>query len=219
MQRPWNKDDFIFCYSFVTDFIYKWQNQINEPLYKLDVSINRKFNTIIGNVDLSTILEYAFSYSYDFMQDIELFYVDRKLKAKLDKLIVGNIYKYKSFIYDDDIHISDIEYQCKLLGLHKKLVTNNPQRWEIMIWYEYIPLSWKKTDYKKDKLDSISPNINTASPEEISQIYPPSITVELAQKVVALRKAIGKIKTVEDLEKIKGITKDQINWISRYSRK
>lgn len=215
MQRPWNRKDFNYCYQFVMDFIIKLQNQVNERLYKVELKNVYSMNMKIGKIDLSQILERACGFMFEFEEEIEWFYADGKLMNDMRTLKMGKIYSFEISSFENNILKSLMTYKGKLLGMHEKLVTNNPERWEVMIWYNILPLTWKRIDYENSEVSEYSLSINTDSAERICEIS--NTSMELAEKVVALRKALGKIKSKKDLKKIDGITEEQIFWLTRYA--
>lgn len=221
MQRQWNREDAMFCYGFVSETIIKWQEEELEPIYITDLIDKYIFEKKIGDVILS---ENSYGYSCSFLYAlgqpiVDLIYVDKFVKEKIDKLISEKDYLYLEKIYKNGKLETIIEYKIKLLNINKKLITNNPERWEITLWYNQIPLTWYRKDYKDDKVINETPCINTANENELRSIYEDLITEKIAKKIVSLRKAIGKICHIEDLKKIDGITNEQIMWLASFTRK
>ncbi|MCX6383466.1 MAG: helix-hairpin-helix domain-containing protein [Actinobacteria bacterium] len=137
---------------------------------------------------------------------------------KIKVLEEGKIYKFSYDIHVNSELDSKISKQIKLLGESIRLLTNNPARWEIAILYENIPLSWKRQDFKNNELIKETPCINSASTEEIVEIYPDIINFKLAQEIVKYRKNVAPIQNIEDLKRIPGINDQQIHWIADFSR-
>ncbi|WP_170948149.1 hypothetical protein, partial [Paenibacillus sp. 7516] len=58
MQRPWIKDDAEFCYSFVSNIIFKWQQEQLELIYEIKIDPKWSKQSRIehlGNVELIAI--------------------------------------------------------------------------------------------------------------------------------------------------------------------
>jgi len=220
MQRPWNKEDALFCYSFVADIVMKWQSEEMQPIYIPRIDTNYSWKTKLGKVDISNQLEGGciYSFGFDFGEEMQLIYVDYKLKKKLDNLVPENEYLYNSEFYKEGKLVNRVEYKVKLLSINKKLVINNPETWEIMFWFKYIPFTWHKEQYKDGELIEKSPCINTATIEELVKINDTIIKRSLAGKIVSLRKAIGEISSKNDLKKVNNITDEQISWLVRFTK-
>ena len=97
------------------------------------------------------------------------------------------------------------------------VVTNNPERWEVIFWYKHVPFTWNFRRYKNGKVIERSACLNTANIESLRKINKDLISREIAQSIISLRKKIGKIQSEKDLKEIKKITKEQIDWLARYS--
>lgn len=219
MQRPWNREDAMFCYSFASETIIKWQEEELEPIYNPRFPIDSyKSETKIGDVVISEYLEHGCYYDYGFDSTVELIYVDKFVKEKLDELIPEKIYLYSDKTLKEGELNTVIECNIKLLNVNKKLITNNPERWEIALWYNQIPFTWNKKDYKDGKVFKETPCINTANEEELHSLNEDIITKKMARKIISLRRAVGKICSTEDLKKIDGINDEQIMWLSRFTR-
>lgn len=113
----------------------------------------------------------------------------------------GMLYKYKTILHN----------------ISFELTTNNPPRWQTMMWFEYVPFSWYRTDYSNGKKIREPININTVSLKRFKDEFGWIISNNKAIKIINLRKALGKIKSVSDLNKIKELTEDEIEWITRFS--
>ena len=220
MQRPWNEEDALFCYSFVADIVMKWQSEEMQPIYIPRIDTNYNLKTKLGKIDISTQLEGGciYDFGFAFSEEMQLIYVDYKLKKKLDNLVPENEYLYSSEFYEEGKLGNRVEYKVKLLSINKKLVINNPKTWEIMFWFKYIPFTWHKEQYKDGVLIEESPGINTATIEELVKINDTLIKRSLASKIVSLRKAIGEISSKNDLKRVDNITDEQISWLVRFTK-
>lgn len=216
MQRPWNKDDAQFCYSFASNMIMKWQSLEMQPLYTPKVDKSYSFKEKIGEIDLSSKLENACYYELDFYSNEVMFliYVDQDRKKKLDDICLEHEYEYITEGYENGLLVDKNKRKVKILNLNLKLVTNNPERWEAIFWLIILPFTSYRETYKDGKLIEKTPSINTAKVSELRKINETVIDKNLALKVVSLRKAIGKICSKEDLRKIKNITDEQIDWLA-----
>ncbi|OGU29038.1 MAG: hypothetical protein A2057_05400 [Ignavibacteria bacterium GWA2_35_9] len=86
-----------------------------------------------------------------------------------------------------------------------------------MLWFEYVPFSWYRTDYINGKIIKQSVNINTVSLKNFKQNFNWIVSDDKAIKILNLRKALGKIKDIDDLKQIKGLTNNEIEWIARFT--
>lgn len=219
MQRQWNREDAMFCYSFASETIIKWQEEEFEPIYNPRFPVDSyKSETKIGDVVISEYLEHGCYFDFGFSSAVELIYVDKLAKQKFDKLIPGKKYLYSDNIFREGKLDTVINFNVELLNVEKKLITNNPERWEVTLWYDQIPFTWERKDYKNGKLFKETISINTADEKELHSINKNIITKKMAKKIISLRKAIRKICSTEDLKKIDGINNEQIMWLSRFTR-
>jgi len=220
MQREWNTEDATFCYDFVFDFVIKYQNSLNQPLYKIKHESNHSSQETYGNINISDGSEGKLSYLYleKFKShEMQLLYVNEKLKDKLGKLVLEKKYVFEKRGFRDKSLEFIIKYKTILHNISFELTTNNPQRWQIMMWFEYVPFSWYRTEYSNGMKIKESVNINTVSLKRFKEEFGWIISNNKAIKIINLRKALGKIKSVSDLKKIKELTEDEIEWITRYS--
>lgn len=219
INRPWNREDAMFCYSFASEIVIKWQEEESEPIYNPRIYIDSyKDKTKIGDVVISEYLEHGCYYDFGFDSVVELIYVDKLTKQKLGKLVPGKKYLYSSNSYREGKLNCKIKFNIELLNIEKKIITNNPERWEVTLWYNKIPFTWNRKDYKNGRLYKETISINNANEKELHSINENIITKKMAKKIASLRKVIGKICSIEDLKKIDGITDEQINWLSEFTR-
>ena len=64
--------------------------------------------------------------------------ISKQLKEKVDKLKVNKIYKCESRRYKDGILDNHVKYTIKIKSFFTKLITNNPPRWQLFIWFENL---------------------------------------------------------------------------------
>ncbi len=224
MQRPWAEKDAKFCYNFVCDVVLRWEQEELEAIYvpKFDREYEKRHSEIvkIGPVTIQgeDFLKGGILYDFDWGEHLWLIYVRRELKDKLDKLETEKEYEYVTENYVDGQLNVRISNKVKLRAVNSRLATNYPERWEVILWTEQLPLTWKREDYEEGKKVKESPCINTASVSEITAIYEKIITKAVARKIVAYRSSTGPIRTIEDLRKISGLTDSQVSWLAHFSR-
>jgi len=54
----------------------------------------------------------------------------------LDRLEKNRIYSQRTERFVDDVKDHTNDVQVEILGKYKFLMTNNPERWGIILWYE-----------------------------------------------------------------------------------
>ncbi len=215
LNRAWNKEDAYYCYNFATDVIVRWENEELEPVqtYVPDKKYDHKYK--LGDFKFSTGKG---SMVYLFKRDESMlsFYIEQDEDPNLKRLIPDNEYIFTKELYIDDVLDRTITQKVKLLNFICNFITHNPTRWEGAIWYTDIPFSYHFTKYENGIVVKQTPNINTATLDEIKNIHE-LISIELAKKIINLREAIGRIRSENDLKKIEGITEEQIRRISSNS--
>ena len=224
MQRPWAEKDAKFCYNFVCDVILRWEQEQLEALYvpKLDKE-DEKGHSEIVKIGLVTIqgedfLEGGVLYDFRWGEHLWVTYVRRELKDKLGKLETEKEYEYVTEDYTDGQLNVRISKKVRLRAVNSRLATNYPERWEVILWTEQLPLTWKREDYEEGKKVKESPCINRASVSEIVGICDEVITKAVARKIIAYRRDVGPMRSIEDLRKISGLTEPQVSWLAYFSR-
>ncbi len=140
MQREWNREDALFCYSFAVNTVLMWQSREKEEVYKTNFEDNKTLKRKIGNMTIPEETEEGCYYFEPSDVMIELMYGNSNLIEKLQKLKINNIYKLQNDLIDngEKMKSSHISTQIKFLGLHCFLLVNNPEKWCIIIWYELL---------------------------------------------------------------------------------
>lgn len=213
MQRPWKREDALFCYSFVADTIVRWQAFEFPPLYKLEPFHTSGSDSIAG-IDLEGANRNGMMYGWGDGETMELMYCSRLLKKRLEELKVETEHIYISDVAWDENRRNHREEMVKLLGIDSRLVTNSPERYMVIIWYREVPFTSKFAKYENDRLVERPLCINSATSQELASIHEDVIPFELAAKIVSLRNAIGRISGSDDLRKIPGISEQQILWLA-----
>ncbi|MEX0772361.1 MAG: helix-hairpin-helix domain-containing protein [Balneolales bacterium] len=215
MQRPWENEDALFIYSFASNYIYKWQSQELEPLYELGSEFHDyEIQESIAGIKL---LEDSHAYSYfDERQEIQIFYVDAKTKEALSKLEEGKVYKYHSNHLKKGVLESEFNYNILLHKLLYNLETNNPPRWEIILKYSIVPLTWHRKEYRSNKIIKETASLNDSSTDELVKID--KIGKKTAQKIISYRNKKGKFKSGDDVKKVEGLSYKQIDELLKYTR-
>jgi hypothetical protein len=138
MQRPWKREDAVFCYSFAINTALRWLNREKERLYTPKLDKEYVFSETIGGISLAKKAEGGCFYYYDSDERVYLTYADKSIKRRFSKLSREKIYKYKTVQYVDGKKESVREEKIQILGMHSFLLVNEPERWGILIWYKSI---------------------------------------------------------------------------------
>jgi len=214
LGRDWNKDDALFCFHYVCDELLKWQYEDKEAI---EVG---KFSFENNTTWKYTINSYSFENNsvgcmYIFSGDdrMDLMYIQDEEFNDFNNIEVGKNYSYKTEVYENGKINKIIENEIHLLGYKKNVITNNPLRWEVVIWYKENMLSYKNTEYHEENIITSPVDINNATADDIINLDVELFNKEIAEIIVNYIKAIGGLKNLDDLKQISGITEDQINCI------
>ncbi|MEG2001395.1 MAG: hypothetical protein RR053_08405, partial [Evtepia sp.] len=140
MQRDWNKEDASFCYSFVVDTVYKWQNMQRGRLYEPSEdflefvkSVNRVQR--IDSVDLTDLFpEHGCLYMSN--STGMLFYTDRDTaKFIRDRIRVGETHSLQSITITDKIETYNHTEDIVIEYINIRLALNDYPAWEVVLWY------------------------------------------------------------------------------------
>ncbi len=135
MQRPWNRDDANFCYTFSANTILRWQSREKEELYIPKLDKKYEFVQTINNINITQNAEIGCLYAYD-NHEFVLCYAPKETMRLLDRLEKNRIYSQRTERFVDDVKDHTNDVQVEILGKYKFLMTNNPERWGIILWYE-----------------------------------------------------------------------------------
>jgi hypothetical protein len=217
MQRPWSTEDAMFCYQFAADNVLKWQNEEFKPLYP--ITWDKKYSSVthIAGIELAHEDSTAFI-SFEGDEEIESYIVSSDVVNKLNTLATDRTYVKSTDHLEDGVLTSKLTLQIHINTLSKRLLTNNPPRWQVGIWYEQVPLTWRRIDFKDGVKIAESPCINTADTKAIMEINENVFDEASAQAIIRFRTQSGDIRSLEDLKEIKELTTDQVHWIARCSR-
>jgi hypothetical protein len=137
LQREWNVDDALFCYSFASSTALKWQEAEKKP-----INVNNwdpaKYHRMekLSDIDLTNTFEGGCAYYDNPNKFMQLWYLDKARKVDIEKLEVGGEYVLEWANYE----YGKLEREGKsiylLKGVYTELTTNNPERWKVIIWYE-----------------------------------------------------------------------------------
>jgi hypothetical protein len=213
LGREWNRNDALFCFSYVCDEILKWQYEDAEAIetgkFKFDFEDRTSHRYEINSYKFETeMITYFVLLGPD---EMELIHISDEKFNDFNDIKIGNNYIYKTEVYQNDDIISVEERTIEILGYRKKIITNNPIRWEVIIWYKNLDLTTKFTEYDEGQIVKGPININNATVEEVISLNEQIFNHDIASSIINYIKAIGGIKTLEELKQIKGITQDQIN--------
>lgn len=138
MQRDWKREDATFCYSYATNVLLRWQAKEKERLYVPIPDKQYIFNETIAGINITKESEGGCSYIYDGDQRVYLFYTNKAIKRRFEKTSKNRNYKYRTITYIDGKRDSVREEEIELLGRHVFLISNEPERWGVVIWYRSI---------------------------------------------------------------------------------
>src|SRR5450756_1788666 len=138
MQRAWEKDDAIYCYSYAANVLLRWQAKEKERLYVPRFDKEYVFNETIAGINITKESEDGCSYLYERDQRVYLFYTSKAIKRRFEKTKKNQVYGYRTVIYINGKRDSVRERKIELLGRYVFLVTNEPERWGVVIWYREI---------------------------------------------------------------------------------
>lgn len=138
MQRPWTRDDALFCYNFVANTILRWQFHDKGKLYPLISDKEYIFNESIAGINITKHSEGGCYYCYDDNNRLYLFYTSKQIKRRFDKVKKNKEYLFKTVSYIDGKRDSVVEEKIILLGKYIFLMTSEPEKWGIVIWYKTI---------------------------------------------------------------------------------
>jgi hypothetical protein len=138
LQRSWEKDDAIFCYSYVANVVLGWQAKEKERLYVPKLDVEYVFNETIAGINITKESEHGCYYFFGGDEMLHLFYTSKAIKRRFEKLKKNKIYMCKSVEYVNGKRNKVHEKKMELLGQYIFLMTNEPERWGVVIWYRII---------------------------------------------------------------------------------
>lgn len=135
MQRPWNEHDARFCYDFASSAVLFWQSQDADRLYPVNLPDKHEWEVSIGDVVIPRGTEMGCGYFPENREEMESYFVSRELKDDLialepesSVLLVGKVYK-------NGVLERKYSYSIIVLACYARLATNNPERWEVILWW------------------------------------------------------------------------------------
>jgi hypothetical protein len=138
MQREWRKEDAVFCYNFAANTILRWQSKEKQRFYTYTPDKQYRWEETIGGIKLSKETDIGCSYYYNDENRLSLIYTTNSKKRRFEKLPVGKFYSYKTVTFIDGKKEKEFEEMIELLGVHTFLVTNEPERWSVIVWFRSI---------------------------------------------------------------------------------
>lgn len=138
MQRDWCKEDAVFCYNFAANTILRWQSKEKQRFYTYKPDKEYRWEETFGGIKLGKESVHGCSYIYDDQNRLSLIYTTKAKKRRFEKLPVGKFYSYKTVTFIDGKKEREHEETIELLGVHSFLVTNEPERWSVIVWYRSI---------------------------------------------------------------------------------
>jgi hypothetical protein len=129
------KQDARFCYDFASSAVLFWQGQDADRLYPVNLSDKHEWEVSIGDVVIPRGTEIGCGYFPENREEMESYFVSRELKDDLialepesSVLLVGKVYK-------NDVLERKYSYSIIVLACYARLATNNPERWEVILWW------------------------------------------------------------------------------------
>lgn len=218
MMRPWNESDAQFCLSFASEYALKWQLETLEPLNSQTRPIDEyRIDEYVDDKVIENESEFGCAFGGLGERDGQLWYVDEATIATLRSLNVGQTYRWSSIHYKNNVVSTKISYEATLTQFHCRVATTRPKRWEVFLWRARVPFTWHRDDLVGNSWKFSSININEADSADLCTLYP--IDQEAAAKIIAMRTALGEISSREQLERIPGITKQQIDWLAMFTHR
>jgi hypothetical protein len=138
MQREWRKEDAVFCYNFAANTILRWQSKEKQKFYTYTPDKEYSWEETIAGIKLSKESTIGCSYYYDDCNRLSLVYTTKDKKRRFEKLPVDKFYGYKTVTFIDSKKDREHEETIELLGVHTHLVTNEPERWAVIVWYRPV---------------------------------------------------------------------------------
>lgn len=146
-------------------------------------------------------------------QRAHLLYADQAIFDMYSKLEQGKTYQYSITERESGRLIREVKSLVRLDKLHKRLITHEPPRWEILVAHSLVPFTYVDTSYDKTSGAQVhqTPDINRATAAELRRAIS-GLTPDMAERIVAKRQRT-KIRAVEDLATIEGMTAKLISAI------
>jgi hypothetical protein len=135
MQRPWNEEDARFCYDFASSSILLWQSEESERLYPINLPDKHEWEVSIGGVVIPREAERGCTYFRENQEEMEVFFVSRELKDKLVALRPETSTSIVGKVFVNDVQERMYSYSIILLACYARLAINNPERWEVILWW------------------------------------------------------------------------------------
>jgi len=136
MQRPWNREDALFCYNFASDVALRWQYAEVSPLYQLIAMPDCQFEMTIAGITIDGSVEHGVIYRFAGEDQMEILIISGSPDPRLRELERDNEYRYVLRRYEHGVQEFEAKYTIYLKGIRLRLATNDPERWELMLWYK-----------------------------------------------------------------------------------
>jgi hypothetical protein len=137
MQREWNNTDANFCYSFVSDIIYKWDSTKLGPIYEVEMNDNYQHHDFVNGIEIigvpgmgCTYFQNGFMIEYQIIENVE---VIRRIKEEIRE---NNFYEQHRLVYKNGTQTHNNKSNIFIMFVEVNLVTNNPPRWEVFLQYK-----------------------------------------------------------------------------------
>lgn len=216
MMRPWLESDAQFCLSFASEYALKWQLDTLAPLNAQTKPVDSyRIEEYVDDLPIENESRLGCGFGGLGDRDGQLWYVGEETIGILRGLNIGQTYRWNSTHYKNDLISTKISYEAILTQFHCRVATTRPKRWEVFLWRARVPFTWHRDDFLDGRWKTASVDLNRADSAVLCTLYP--IDEKAAAKVIALRTALGAITSREQLERISGITKQQLDWLSMFT--
>ena len=135
MQRPWNEQDARFCYDFASSAVLFWQSQDADHLYPVNLPDKHEWEVSIGDVVIPRGTEMGCGYVQENREEMESYFVSRELKDNLIALQPESSVLLTGKVYKNGVLERKYSYSIIVLACYARLATNNPERWEVILWW------------------------------------------------------------------------------------
>jgi len=144
-----SRDDALFCYSFVSDLIYKWESGKINSIYEEQMKVEDEkeeagvtSQRFINDIEIKELKGFGAMYLLEKDTYIQYCVIENEQSVKRIKKEIkeGNKYKELFIFSKDGVEIDTRKREDEILVafIDIQLVTNTPARWELIMKYTYL---------------------------------------------------------------------------------